>query len=132
MLPLQIEFKEEHGHTNVPSNFTFKLSPPLGDWVKRVRRVKRDGKLSEDREKLLLDIGFEFDKTKGGDRKVSFSGVWNKSYLELCDYQKEHGNIEVPDNYKRTPESSCLLDMWVKRQRTAFDSSEAQAGGPLW
>jgi hypothetical protein len=73
---------------------------------------------------LLQDIGFEFDKPKGGDRKVSFSGVWNKSYLELCDYQKEHGNIEVPDNYKRTDSSSCLLDMWIKRQRTAFKAGK--------
>ncbi|KAL7498301.1 hypothetical protein ACHAWT_008679 [Skeletonema menzelii] len=118
-----IDFKEEHGHTNVPSQFTYKLTPPLGDWVKRMRRVKRDGKLSDARQKLLLEIGFEFEKPKGGDRKVSFSGVWNKAYLELCEYQKEHGDIEVPDNYK-TPESSCLLDMWIKRQRTAFKAGK--------
>jgi len=119
-----IEFKEEHGHANVPSQFTYKLSPPLGDWVKRMRRTKRDGKLTDARQKLLLDIGFEFDKPKGGGKKVVFSGVWNKAYLELCDYQDEHGNIEVPDNYKHTPESSCLLDMWIKRQRTAFKAGK--------
>jgi len=119
-----IEFQKEHGHTNVPSQFTYKLSPPLGDWVKRMRRVKKDGKLSDDRQKLLLDIGFEFDKPKGGDRKVSFSGVWNKAYLELCQYQLENGNVEVPDNYKHTPDSSCLLDMWIKRQRTAFKAGK--------
>lgn len=124
-LYLQIEFREEHGHTNVPSQFTYKLSPPLGDWVKRMRRVKRDGKLSDARQKLLLDIGFEFEKPKAGaERKVVFSGVWNKAYVELCEYRDEHGNIEVPDNYFHTPESSCLLDKWILRQRRAFKAGK--------
>ncbi|KAK1744490.1 helicase-associated domain-containing protein [Skeletonema marinoi] len=53
---------------------------------------------------VASDIGFEFDKPKGGGKKVVFSGVWNKAYLELCDYQDEHGNIE--------------------RQRTAFKAGK--------
>lgn len=119
-----LEFKEEHGHTNVPSQYTFKLSPPLGEWVKRMRREFREDKLTSDRKKLLEDVGFEFEKVKGGEKRVVFSKVWNKVYLELCDYRDEHGNIEVPDNYKHTPESSCNLDLWIKRQRTAFKTGK--------
>ena len=89
-----------------------------------MRRTKRDDKLSDARQKLLLTVGFEFEKPKAGERKVVFSGVWNKAYVDLCEYRDEHGNIEVPDNYKHTPESSCLLDMWIKRQRSAFKAGK--------
>lgn len=114
-----------HGHTNVPSQYTFKLSPPLGEWVKRMRRLQKEEKLSAVRKQLLEDVGFEFEKPKTGqERKIVFSQVWNKAYLELCEYQSINGNIEVPDNYKHTPDSKCLLDMWIKRQRTAFKAGK--------
>ena len=70
---------------------------------------------------MLAEIGFVFENPKtGGANKVMFSAVWNKAYLELCDYRDEHGNIEVPENYKQTPESSSLMANWIRRQRSAF------------
>lgn len=70
------QFKEEHGHCNVPYNFQDKS---LAMWVSTQRRVNRkktfmygdDKEMRPERRELLASIGFDFNF--GYTRKEKFS-----------------------------------------------------------
>ncbi|MCW5199834.1 helicase associated domain-containing protein, partial [Desulfobulbus sp. F1] len=49
-------FKEEHGHCNVPHNYSD--NQQLGTWVSNQRRQRKQNKLRPERERLLEEIGF--------------------------------------------------------------------------
>jgi len=52
-----LEFKDEHGHLEVPN----KLNSILYDWCRQQRKRHSNGVLEPDRERLLEDIGFDWD-----------------------------------------------------------------------
>lgn len=106
-----LDFKEEHGHTNVPRGFTFKHSPPLGTWVGRMRILHAKKRLEQSRVERLAQIGFQFVVTNHD--MVPFSAMWDKSYRALAAFKEAHGHIEVPSG--RTG-----LDGWISRQRGHF------------
>mmetsp|Transcript_24642 Transcript_24642/g.47203 ORF Transcript_24642/g.47203 Transcript_24642/m.47203 type:complete len:491 (+) Transcript_24642:109-1581(+) len=112
-----VDFKEEHGHTNVPKEFTYKYSPPLGHWVGRMRHLHKKDALDLERTQRLLAIGFEFVITKSD--KINFSVVWDKSYQALKAFKDMNGHIEVPVGYKPQPDMA-ELDGWITRQRKHF------------
>ena len=49
-------FKKEHGHCNVP--FAYRRNPALAAWVANVRQRKKRGELTEDKIRMLDDLGF--------------------------------------------------------------------------
>ena len=51
-------FLKENGHTRVPR--FYKADPSLGMWVSNQRRKKKDGCLSNERQQMLNDLGFEW------------------------------------------------------------------------
>lgn len=53
------EFKDANGHANVPDGYS--LNVPLDRWVQHQRKTYKDGKLSDERKGLLLEIGFMFE-----------------------------------------------------------------------
>lgn len=113
-----VDFKEEQGHTNVPKKFVYKYtSPPLGQWVSRIRNSHKKGILDPERKKQLEEIGFEFELAD--DDMVKFSIVWNKCFEALKAFKEVNGHIEVPKGYKPHPEASNL-DGWIGRQRTHY------------
>ncbi|KAL7547342.1 hypothetical protein ACHAWF_010660 [Thalassiosira exigua] len=114
-----VEFCVEHGHTNVPKQFKYKHTPPLGHWVSRMRNLHRRGLLDASRERKLLDIGFEFEPPKNDE--VKFSVVWNKAYLALRDYFEKNGNVEVPPGHRGDADGGGPgLDGWIVRQRKHY------------
>mmetsp|Transcript_525 Transcript_525/g.789 ORF Transcript_525/g.789 Transcript_525/m.789 type:complete len:409 (-) Transcript_525:349-1575(-) len=106
-----VRFHKQHNHCLVPH--TFPEKPDLARWVKRQRyqyKLFQQGKptgMSIERVKLLEDIGFVWDSHKA---------AWHKTFLELLDFKKEHGNCEVPAKYDRNP----ALATWVNRQRGQY------------
>jgi superfamily II DNA or RNA helicase len=52
------EYKEKHGHTNVPQH----LATGLGNWVGTQRQARKNGKISDDRIQMLDKIGFEWER----------------------------------------------------------------------
>ena len=52
-----VSYQETNGHCNVSLSNT--QNTQLARWVDRQRRAKKDGKISEQRAKLLDDIGFQ-------------------------------------------------------------------------
>jgi hypothetical protein len=105
------DFQKEHGHCFLSGN-----SGPLGRWISNQRRAYQNrlknsvSTLTEKREKLLRDIGFDFDVD-------GFSAwqntVWEASYKDLSEFFNKHNHSEV------TPYRSPLGN-WVRQQRREY------------
>mmetsp|Transcript_25503 Transcript_25503/g.61313 ORF Transcript_25503/g.61313 Transcript_25503/m.61313 type:complete len:309 (+) Transcript_25503:118-1044(+) len=88
-----IEYKRVHGHCNVPTRSKKKEYQKLGNWVgwNRVEYKKhKDGKdstITEERIKLLEDIGFCFNlfEAKGIVRKRKYGKKAEEAETELLD-----------------------------------------------
>ena len=57
-----MEFKERHGHVNVPTKTD--EFPILGPWLKRQKKIAREGTMRKDKYDRLKDIGFDFGGPK--------------------------------------------------------------------
>jgi hypothetical protein len=61
-----MEYKKVHGHCRVPIQSREHRS--LGTWGSRIRRYKRQGKLSEERIRRLDELGFLWEVTPYGSK----------------------------------------------------------------
>lgn len=93
------EYQKLNGHCEVPR--TYRANPALGRWVHQQRQLWDD--LSQERQERLSLIKFS----------ISVRQPWGSMYSMLLDYQKQHGNCNVPARYKNRPE----LGIWVVTQR---------------
>ena len=57
------KYQQENGHCNVPQRYP--INPKLGKWVITQRRLRKEGKLSEERRERLDDIGFSWELPRG-------------------------------------------------------------------
>ena len=101
-----IAYKEKHKDTNVPWDHVTKDGYTLGSWFSKQKTSKRKGNLDQDREKLLVAIGFEW---------VSLDAKWEESYSRLVAYKEKEGHTNVPR--KHVTEDGSKLGGWVHRQR---------------
>ena len=99
-----VRYKDEHHHCNVP--YGWKQDTSLARWVATQRQAEVRGELTPERQALLDDIGFVWDR---------FGTEWQESYTQLVRYQGEHGNCNVPSRW----EQDKSLGDWVTTQRTA-------------
>jgi Helicase associated domain len=100
-----VEFKQEHGHTNVPQR-SGKYAA-LGAWVRNQRAAKRYKRpIMVERAKRLDEIGFVWMLVE--------PMAWEKMFAALVEFKRIHGHCQVPQQsreYKR-------LGKWVNTQRT--------------
>ena len=97
-----IKFKKEHGHCNVP--FGYKEIPKLGTFVGAMRNQKKAGTLSDERIRLMENIGFQWEVRES---------TWEERYVQLLYFNDEYGHCNVPYNYADNPQ----LANWVSQQR---------------
>mmetsp|Transcript_1977 Transcript_1977/g.3123 ORF Transcript_1977/g.3123 Transcript_1977/m.3123 type:complete len:622 (-) Transcript_1977:126-1991(-) len=108
-----LEFKQLHGHCDVPQNYA--PNPSLGIWVNKQRMEHKnrfDGKssaLNDGRLARLQSIGFRWAKRKG-------QASWEEKFKELKEYKAEYGNCHVPTKYKE----NTALGRWVSTQRSEY------------
>ena len=98
-----LQYKKVYGNCNVPSKMV--ETRQLGNWVVRLRQLKKKGKLDSDHERQLNAEGFRWE----ADNIVS----WEDRFEELLQYKKTHGNCEVPEQWSE----NIQLGTWVKWQR---------------
>ncbi len=96
-----VGFKQKFGHCIVPA--IYEANPQLGNWVHYQRQLKREGRLKEDREKRLNEIGFVWDAR---------AYFWDKNYHKLCRF-KEENNGRMNVKFSEDPE----LHRWMANQR---------------
>ena len=97
------EFKEEHGHYNVPS----KHPGGLGTWVYNQRRGGKEGsqRLDTGRTQKLEELGFRWGTVKT-------SHPWEVRFQQLKQFKEEHGHCDVPQKHQ------VGLGYWVMYQRS--------------
>ena len=103
-------FKNENGDCNVPYRHG-----SLGSWVFTQRSCYKNGKMSQERIRLLETIGFEWFLRERTVTKPSWKldEQWKTSYTELVQYLTEHGSCNVPQKYGP-------LGRWVFTQRKTY------------
>jgi Helicase associated domain len=84
---LLVQYKEQHGHCNVPQRY--EPDPTLGHWVIN-QRIRKDYLSNEQRVKLD-DLGFSW----------SLKRTWEETFQLLVQYKEQHGDCNVPQNYEQ-------------------------------
>ena len=83
-----------------------------GEEIKQSKMQEKSSKISLTRDQVdrLTAIGMNWDGK-------SYT-TWEKSYVAACEYYKEHGNLDVPANYRS--ENGYQLGRWIRRQREVY------------
>jgi Helicase associated domain len=106
-----VAFKEEYGHSCVPSHWP--RNAALALWVKRQRsqfKLKEEGKhsnMTEARERALNELGFIWH---------SHAVHWEERWRELRDFCNKHGHTNVTTKCHLNKQ----LAIWCKGQRRQF------------
>jgi hypothetical protein len=87
-----LSFKNEHGHPNVPHDYT--KNNPFRNWVNRIRKNRKD--LPDEKIKKLEKLGLDFKGYFHWRNKKQ----WNDRYEKLMLFHKEYGHCNVPESNK--------------------------------
>merc|ERR1719253_1418145 len=106
------EFKEKHGHCNVPARY----SGGLGTWVSNLRHRGEEECRRRDVEQArkLEELGFRWDTLKTSNR-------WEARFQQLREFKEEHGHCDVPWKHPGG------LGSWVNTQRKEGSHNAEQA-----
>ncbi|RKZ83353.1 MAG: hypothetical protein DRR19_19260 [Candidatus Parabeggiatoa sp. nov. 1] len=96
-----VEFKEVHGHCNVPIGYE---NPRLATWVSKQRLNKKKETLNQECINKLNGVGFDWNP---------LATSWEKKYAMLVEYRNTYGNCNVPQGWSENKE----LATWVAHQR---------------
>lgn len=100
-----VEFKKQHGHTNVPQRVS--KYTQLANWVRNQRAAKRYGDpIIAIRGPRLDEIGFAW--------RLVETNPWESMFNKLVEFKKLHGHCNVPQKGG----GDKRLGKWVNTQRT--------------
>ena len=104
-----LEYQSIHGDLNVPSKYVTENGQPLGRWLIHQTVLHFKGTLSREHEEKLESIGVIW---RTNDAK------WAFMYKLATEYQKEYGNLNIPQNY--TTSDDQALGIWLQTQRNNY------------
>jgi hypothetical protein len=110
-----LQYRQRFGHCRVPAKWREDL--PLGHWVHVQREFKKRGILSAERVQRLEAIGFQWHGKF--TRSYRHDDQWAQMLAHLLEYQKQHGDTQVPPSYR--PHG---LGSWVANHRVAERKGE--------
>jgi hypothetical protein len=108
------EFRRRFGHSNVPAEWAENVN--LGRWVVKMRGLNRAGRLSDEKVRLLNELGFVWDAK--GVREAGHEAVWLKWLAKLHTFHQQHGHWRVPTDQRRFHS----LRVWMDNQRISYHS----------
>ncbi len=119
------QYYQKHGNLLVPMRYTAK-NLTLGHWIRNQRAYYTNGKLPEDKIKLLERIGMNWHprlkvtniKPK---QKIDYNAIWLKNYELAKFYYEEHGDLLIPRKYSV---NGLNLGVWLNTQRTAYSNKK--------
>jgi len=114
-------FKKEHGHCNVPANYS--ANRPLANWVAHVRNRKQSGEIASELARRLNGLGFTWVLR----RRTVYRRDWDLMVAALTAFKKEHGHYCVP----LQPAKYRALGMWLievrrRKKRGLLDHGRIQ------
>ena len=98
------EFKKQHGHCNIPTDYISKSGQRLGWWVSTQRQKKKQ--LSEPEISQLDELEFIWDMDEFR---------WDEGFKQLSEFKKIHGHCRVSGRYITS--EGFKLGNWVSNQR---------------
>ena len=109
-----IEFKNEHGHTNVPQRSRKYLQ--LSHWIRNQRAAKRYNRpIIAERGRRLDEIGFVW--------RLIDPLSWESMFENLVEFKRVYGHCNVPQHWKENKR----LGKWVNTQRTTYKRGKMPA-----
>mmetsp|Transcript_26868 Transcript_26868/g.57591 ORF Transcript_26868/g.57591 Transcript_26868/m.57591 type:complete len:224 (-) Transcript_26868:366-1037(-) len=117
------EFLKKNNHCKIPTNF--KENKSLGIWVQETRRnfmLMMKGKkprreLTQEVIVKLNELGFYWGIAPDPNKFPETDVSWEKNFAQLQEYEKTHGNSEVPMDGSDNVALSKLCK-WTRVQRT--------------
>ena len=110
------KFQEQFGNLLVPAKYKTKDGYLLGSWIVNARQNRMFGRLSEEQIAQLDVLGMTWDV---------FDIRWEQGYALAATYAQEHGNLDVPRNYKTT--DGKMLGHWLQNQEQAYEQKKLSA-----
>ena len=110
------KYYEDHGNLEVPARYKTEDGISIGKWIHKLRAWNRTGLypnyLTSERKNMMESIGMAWDNK---------TVLWNKYYGAASKYYKEHGDLNVPINYKT--EDGVNLGLWISKVRAMYRGS---------
>lgn len=106
---LAAEYYREHGNLLIPLRYKTIDDKKLGSWISHQRISFKSGKLSEDRIKMLEQIGMAWD---------GMSATWNSMYKLAKQYYEENQNLSISSTTFTYQNAS--LGSWIVTQRKNY------------
>ena len=110
------KFREQFGNLQVPAKYKMENGYLLGSWIVNARQNRMLGRLSEEQIAQLDVLGMTWDV---------FDIRWEQGYALAATYAQEHGNLDVPRNYKTT--DGKMLGHWLQNQEQAYEQKKLSA-----
>lgn len=110
-------YYEEHGDLDLPVAYVTPDGVNLGSWLSGQRYRFQKGRLSEERIRLLSEIGMSWQR---------FAGKWDAAYEFAAAYYREHGDLDIPFAYKT--QDGLALGVWLANQRGKFAAGKLKPG----
>ena len=122
---LSCKYYEYHHNLEIPQNFKTKNGYEydddgiaLGTWINTQRQYYKNGKLSQDKIRLLETIGMNFEKTIN---EIN----WENNYNLACKYYEYNRNLEIPQRFKTKngyehDDDGIALGVWITNQRQDY------------
>jgi superfamily II DNA or RNA helicase len=101
------EYYQTYGHLNIPLNYVSPQGLRMGTWLRRVRRIRKDGGLSAEQIQQLDEIGMVW--------LDAFEQGWEAGYQHAVQHQKEHGTLNLRTTY--VCEDGFPLGRWLSKNR---------------
>jgi predicted NUDIX family phosphoesterase len=103
------EYRDKHGHTNVPNGWVTADGYKLGSWLSTRRMAYKKGSLSPERAAALEYLGVIWD---------TLEQAFQTNLAHLAAYRGKHGHINV----KKTEVTAdgFHLGAWLSDQRAAY------------
>lgn len=109
------KYHDEHGDININSQYISDDGLMLGNWLTRMRSYYSDGIkghiLTPERIEALNDLGMIWDY---------HSKQWDENYDAAKKYYEEHGDLNMPSDYKS--EQGVLIKTWLNNTKKRYDS----------
>ncbi|MCD7809773.1 MAG: Helicase associated domain protein, partial [Erysipelotrichaceae bacterium] len=101
------KYYEEHGDLNIPKDYKSEKGVLIKTWLNNMKNKYNKGTLMDEQKRLLEDIGMCFESSK--------DVLWYASFNKAKQYFEEHGNLNVPSDYKCA--DGFALGRWIRRHR---------------
>jgi superfamily II DNA or RNA helicase len=106
-------FTKKYPNTPIPGNYS-KDGFKLGMWAQGIRRAYDKGKLRREQINQLADAGMVFSS--------KYEVNWKRAVNSLKEYERMHGNADVPQGY--LDHEGFALGRWLNKQRQLFLKGE--------